>query len=59
MSYKPPKSMIVNNGDKTGVVLDLSSGLFRRLDEYAKLANMARVDVVRRALEIFLEEHDL
>lgn len=58
MSYRPPKSMLVNNGNRTGVVLNLTLDEFRALDAYAKLTDTARVDVVRWALKAFLEREN-
>ncbi len=58
MSYKPVKSMLVNNGEKTGVVLNLTRDEFVALDTYAKRTDTARVDVVRNALRSFLEREN-
>ncbi len=56
--YKPPQSYYVNNGDKTGVVLNLTRDEFVALDEYAKRTDTARVDVVRNVLKSFLEREN-
>ncbi len=52
--YKPPKSMLVNNSDKTTVVITVTPELFKKLDDFARERDMTRVDVVRFAIRCFL-----
>ena len=51
--------MLVNNSDKSTVVITLTPDIFRALDTYAKLTDTARVEVVRNALENFLRGEQL